>query len=577
MRKSIGRQLVLAGLLSAVVVQGATAADGPPKVTAASHATKGDDNPGRLYSGPSIAVDPENNLNVLASVADMRTRRCVILRSADGGQTWRRLDASPSLGSYPFCLQTNGSLIQAPIAFGRNSTAYVALVGWDAQDQGPRRGGSVLLGRSTDLGNTWQTTIVYDARGKDPVETNRPIAGLTVDSRSGNDDVVTVGWSRSFPDAVAPNQEPTRPLVAVSTNGGRNFGPPVDLAADVFQADALRTEYMNATTVPTTNPNATTTTVASPPGSRRAQPNQAANFGGSNPRVAAHKGKIYALWSSGTANVTPSPQSAWFLSKSTDGGRTWTSSKTTDFTGSEGNPRLAISPKDGSLHVVAGANPIPTQNSFGDVFYRRSTDEGRTWTEPKVISDDDPRLVKGQFQPYVTVAPNGRVDVAWWDTRDDPGIRGNDVYYSYSEDNGNTFSPNRRVTDRTIDRRIGVWAYNFDMSSPPGLASTNAYAVFAWDDTRNTENFNYAVGAETGGGVQDVYSAAVQFEAVGAGTSKTAKMILAGVVGLLAVGLILLAVGLAGRSKAGGDGPVMPRRTKAEKKKVTDKTQAGVG
>ncbi len=572
MRRSIGRQLVLAGLLSAVVVQGASAADDAIRVTAPSHATKGDDNPGRLHSGPALAVDPENTLNVLASVADMRTRRCNILRSSDGGATWRRLEASPSPGSYPFCLQTNGSLIQAPIAFGRNSTAYVALAGWDAQDQGPRRGGAILLGRSTDLGDTWQTTTVYDARGKDPVENNRPLAGLTVDSRTGNDDVVTVGWTRSFPDATAPNQEPSRPFVAVSTNGGRSFGDPVDLSAGVYDAEALRRQYISATTVPI--PGVTTTSTTTPPaGARTATPNQAANFGGSNPRVAAHKGTIYALWSSTTSNISPSPGAGWFLSKSTDNGRTWNTAQAAPFTGEHGNPRMVVSPKDGSLHVVAGANPIPTQASFGDVFYRRSTDGGATWTEPKVLTDDDPSKMRGQFHPIVGVAPNGRVDVSWWDTRDDPGIRGNDVYYSYSEDNGNTWTPNRRVTDRTIDRRIGVWAYNFDMSSPPGMASTNPYAVFAWDDTRNTENFNYSVGAETGGGVQDVYSAAVQFKAVGTGTSKVAKLVLAGVIGLLAVGLILLAVGLAGRARSGGAPPAGRKRTS---EKAGDKAQAGV-
>ena len=571
MRRSIGRQLVLVGLLSAVVVQGASAADDPLRVTAPTHATKGDDNPGRLYSGPALAVDPENSLNVLASVADMRTRRCNILRSADGGATWRRLEASPSPGSYPFCLQTNGSLIQAPIAFGRNSTAYLALVGWDAQDQGPRRGGAVLLGRSTDLGNTWQTTTVYDARGKEPVETNRPLAGLAVDRSAGNDDVVTVGWSRSMPDATAPNQEPQRPLVAVSTNGGRSFGPPVDLAAGIWDDAGLRSQAMSATTLPP--PGATTTSTTTPPaGARTATPNQAANFGGSNPRVAAHDGTLYALWQSSAANISPTPPAGWFLSKSTDGGRRWATNQVDAPSYTNGNPRLAVSPEDGSLHVIAGANPTPTQASFGDVFYRRSTDGGKTWTQPKVLSDDDPALVKGQYHPFITVAPNGRVDATWWDTRDDPGIRGNDVYYTYSEDNGNTWAPNRRVTDRSIDRRIGVWAYNFDMSSPPGMASTNAYAVFAWDDTRNTENFNYAVGAETGGGVQDVYSAAVQFKAVGTGTSNVAKYVLAGVVGLVAVGLILLAVGL-GRSRAGGGSPPMPRRTKEQ---VGDKPQAGV-
>ena len=74
----------------------------------------------------------------------------------------------------------------------------------------------------------------------------------------------------------------------------------------------------------------------------------------------------------------------------------------------------------------------------------------------KVIPDND--LAKSR--PNITFAPNGRGDVVWWDTRDDPGIRANDVYYAYSTDNGSTWSKNVRVTDQSIDRRLGVWANN---------------------------------------------------------------------------------------------------------------------
>ena len=71
---------------------------------------------------------------------------------------------------------------------------------------------------------------------------------------------------------------------------------------------------------------------------------------------------------------------------------------------------------------------------------------------------------------------------------DDPGIRSNDVYYAYSDDDGRTWSANRRITDRSVDRRLGVWGANYDINSPPSVASTNAYAIFGWDDTRNTED-----------------------------------------------------------------------------------------
>ena len=99
------------------------------------------------------------------------------------------------------------------------------------------------------------------------------------------------------------------------------------------------------------------------------------------------------------------------------------------------------------------------------------------------------------------MAPNGRVDVTWWDTRDTPvpGTQTNDVYYTSSFDNGETWGRNARITDQSISRRYGVFLNNFNMSAPPGLASTNAYAVLGWDDTRLTDP-NFPDNAAVGGG-----------------------------------------------------------------------------
>lgn len=133
------------------------------------------------------------------------------------------------------------------------------------------------------------------------------------------------------------------------------------------------------------------------------------------------------------------------------------------------------------------------------------------------------------------------------------------MHYTSSSDNGTTWSANMRISDKSIDRRIGVFANNADVNAPPGLAATKAFTLVGWDDTRNADAIGQA---------HDLYSANVQYAALGGGTSSEAKVALAGVVGLLLVGLVLLGVSMISRRR--GDGPTAPieRRVSPARTKV---------
>lgn len=220
-----------------------------------------------------------------------------------------------------------------------------------------------------------------------------------------------------------------------------------------------------------------------------------------------------------------------------------------------GRPSLnsaAPGSQKGVIHLVYQENPTPTVAGMGEIYHRASTDGGTTWSEAKKVTDDPDEDLHGQYFPNVSVAPNGRVDVVWWDTRDDPGIRANDMYYAFSEDDGRTWSPNRRITDRSVDRRLGVWGANYDINSSPAVASTNAYALFGWDDTRNTEGvYSEDVRNEFGAGLSDMYTSVAQFEVIGPANNDTARIVLAAVVGLLVVGLVLLGFALAAERRNG--------------------------
>ncbi|MEW6153346.1 MAG: hypothetical protein AB1673_05045 [Actinomycetota bacterium] len=580
MRKSHRAATALvSGGLALALLQGVAPAAEPPVFTQPVQTTKADLDPGRLYSSPSFAIDPSNPKRMVAGFADLRTRRCGVVRTTDGGNTWTRPDASPGTADYPFCSQSQGGVIQAPMAFGGGNTVYMAVNGWGAEEAA-RAGGAVMVARSTDLGDSWETVVVRTSRGKtgEDAENLRPIQSIAVDRKNGTNDVVYIMFAMTRPGLTGANAVPAQPMVAVSRDGGRTFDGGNSLVGDLFESQAIRDQARSAATTTTLAPNATTTSTTTPPaGSRAATPDQAANFGSAGSRNGMivrvdGRGNAYATWPTGAAHQNPNPPGGLALSKSTDGGQTWTTQLAIPFSyenatgGPAGSyPQMGVT-REGSIHIVYNRNPTPELVGHSEVYHRASYDGGATWTEARNLTDDDPSIYAGQYFPNINIAPNGRIDVVWWDTRETPGMRSNDVFYTYSTDDGRTWSANQRVTDRTVDRRLGIWGLNYDIASAPGVGSANEYAVFGWDDTRNSDPA-VADNAYLGGGLQDLYIAAAQFEPLGGGASKTAKIILAGTIGLLAVGLVLVLASMVTRKSS-------PAPTGGKAAKATDTKKA---
>lgn len=535
----VGAVLVL-GLVPQAAGGQSAATGKDPRLTSAAHASNGQDEaPGHSYTSPGVVVDPENPKHVYAATVDVRSQRCALLRSFDGGRNWERPKSSPSPDAFPFCTHDNGFIPMSFLAMGRDNTLYFAHIGWDTQDGGRSENRSVFLGRSTDRGENWDSTMVRNNRGKtgDDIEKNVP-TGLAVDT-SGPQDVVYVTWTASFPNPSRPSR-PGQPMMAVSGDGGKTFGEPVNVSGTFFDdPQNLPADLTEAHRV-------------------------RANFGGSgvSPTVDA-KGNLWVSWTRSTANITPnSPPTALYLSRSTDQGKTFAVSEIHPPDANQFGPtgtRLQWSSEGGptgSLHAVWEGKTEGTQGDR-DVLYRRSTDEGRTWSDVRVLNDDDPAQLYGQFQPNLSIAPDGRLDVVWWDMRDSNGRFVNDVYATYSNDSGATWSKNVRITDRSIDRTIGMWrpGTGGDVRQPPGIGSAEAVTYFVWDDTRHG-----TLQTET----QDLYAAAAQFKALpGSGLPSTAGYLLAIVLGVGAVGLMLLVGSLMLRGRRSGSLPAEAQSGKA--------------
>jgi hypothetical protein len=137
-------------------------------------------------------------------------------------------------------------------------------------------------------------------------------------------------------------------------------------------------------------------------------------------------------------------------------------------------------PHRGNLYMVYAATP----DGHRDVFLTRSTDGGQTWSEPIQLDQDDTE--NDQFLPTISINPNGVVDVSWWDRRNDPDNRLLDVYHRYSLDGGETFSEEARVTDVSSDPTHSLHQGGFPfIGDYMEVDSSEECAWPAWVDTRH--------------------------------------------------------------------------------------------
>ena len=94
------------------------------------------------------------------------------------------------------------------------------------------------------------------------------------------------------------------------------------------------------------------------------------------------------------------------------------------------------------------ASVQPTGFSTGtDVMFVRSTDGGLTFSAPHRINDDPINHSKWHWFGTLSVAPNGRLDSVWYDTRNAANNTDSQLFYSFSTDGGVTWSANVAVSN----------------------------------------------------------------------------------------------------------------------------------
>ena len=390
---------------------------------------------------PYLIINPANSQNLVAAWMSLKYANGQIhialktRASFNGGTTWSTAVTLPHFGT------AYGSA-DPSMAWGKNDTLYLSYIDYR---QSPDSGG-IYVARSANGGLTWDTPSkafdVYDVANKRPID--RP--WLVVDtSRTANAGTLYI-TSKPAPWIPAPN----RNYYKVSINGGHTWSAIANVDGGTHLVGSLIAAPMAAPA----------TTV---------------------------DGKFIAVYPSyvSTQNIYP----AFYLATSTDKGLTFT--YTTVYAGTAGandtnyknGYRIVADPIDANKMIFLTPSAL---NGDDDVFAFNSTNGGQTWTGPVRINDDAVSNGKGQDMVWGNYNEQGKLAVTWRDRRNSSAngfwSAGHDFYYALSNDNGQTFTTNQKLSSQFISFDSLISENGNDFMSCEYRGDT-LYTV--WGDTRN--------------------------------------------------------------------------------------------
>jgi len=149
----------------------------------------------------------------------------------------------------------------------------------------------------------------------------------------------------------------------------------------------------------------------------------------------------------------------------------------------------------GRLYLVYATNTPAGNGNKPDIFCRYSTNKGVSWSSAVQINDDVNPTANHQWHPSTWCDKRtGRFYVKWFDTRLCSTSDSADVYASYSDDGGNTFVANQRITTASfkIDCSTcgggGTPRYQGDYDA---ITSYGKTSLMVWSDFRNGQFGSY--------------------------------------------------------------------------------------
>ena len=128
---------------------------------------------------------------------------------------------------------------------------------------------------------------------------------------------------------------------------------------------------------------------------------------------------------------------------------------------------------------------VQTKSDPLDVMFIRSSDGGHSWSKPVRVNDDPVGNHAYQWFGTMSVAPNGRIDAVWNDTRGSADSTKSALYYSYSNDGGMTWSPNEQASPVWDSALGGFQTFFTKVGDYYQMISHDSGADLAWAATFN--------------------------------------------------------------------------------------------
>ena len=412
--------------------------------------------PNKMQNESSIAVNPKNPKNLIASAVDYRAQSSTwVYVSSDGGLNWKNLNLGKP---YPEWRSTN----DPSVYFDNEGIGYLCYGGFGdvlSSDAGLVGENGVFIAKTTDEGKTWKAHI--------PVIIH--LGTQTMDSTFEDKYYVQVDNSQASPfyrnvyvpwKRVTPRDSATQIVLSKSVDFGETWSKPVNISHRV-SGSSEDTTFGQSFPLASTGPD----------------------------------GQVYIIWNHGIEHGIG-------FSKSLDGGASFTEPRIIQRYNIFGETKMLAG--QGYRHVVKGtvraeAYPVIitditnganrgnlylswSADNYPNVYFSKSIDEGQSWSSPVIVHSD---TTNDQFWHWMSIDPlTGDLAIMYLDSRNDTNNIMIDCYVSYSSNGGDTWI-DKRVSDINSDIRLNPFANRAFAGDYSGNAFYDGIIYPSWVDMRN--------------------------------------------------------------------------------------------